>query len=378
MERRAGRHRVPFVVVGFDLELRIDEWNESAEQLLGVARDEAVGRVVAELAPTRGGDWRAVLEDSYAGPLRTTLTDGRVFEWSPAPVHDEAGTRVGVVCYGREVTAAVAAEKRVQIEQAALRAFLSHLPTVVSVFDREGTYLLVEGKGLESVGIAPNQFVGQNAFALYGNAASAEFIRRGLAGEIMPMTALEEFGKIWENWHIPVLPGSDAGLVTISLEVTATRARERELLEKLELIERQQRVIHELSTPIIEVWEGVLALPIIGLVDSVRTAEIMDSLLQHVARMRARHAILDMTGIEVVDTSTANHLIGMIRAIRLLGAEGVITGINPNIAQTIVTLGVDMRGIHVFATLREALKHCIGAARGLTRAGPRGEGAAGR
>ncbi|MFZ6177920.1 PAS domain-containing protein [Nannocystis pusilla] len=359
MERRSGGHRVPFAVVGLDLELRVDAWNEGAEQLLGVTREEAVGRAVAELAPLRGGEWRSVLEDSRA--VRLTLADGRVIEWSPATAEDEAGARIGVVCYGREVTAAVTAEKQAQIEHAALRAFLSHLPTVVSVFDRDGTYMLVEGKGLESIGIAPNQFVGQNAFALYGKSESAEFIRRGLAGEATPMTVLEEYGKIWENWHIPVPEGSDAGLVTITLEVTATRARERELLEKIELIERQQRVIRELSTPIIEVWEGILALPIIGLVDSVRTAEIMDSLLQHVGRMRARHAILDMTGIEVVDTSTANHLISMIRAIRLLGAEGVITGINPGIAQTIVTLGVDLRGIQVFATLRQALKYCIGA-----------------
>ncbi|MCY1007456.1 STAS domain-containing protein [Nannocystis pusilla] len=292
--------------------------------------------------------------------MRLTLVDGRTIEWTPAAEADEAGARVGVVCYGREVTAEVAAEKQAQIEHAALRAFLSHLPTVVSVFDREGTYMLLEGKGLEAIGIAPNQFVGQNAFDLYGKSESAEFIRRGLAGDVMPMTVLEEYGT-WENWHIPVPEGSDAGLVTITIDATATRVRERELLEKIELIERQQRVIRELSTPIIEVWEGILALPIIGLVDSVRTAEIMDSLLQHVGRMRARHAILDMTGIEVVDTSTANHLISMIRAIRLLGAEGVITGINPGIAQTIVTLGVDLRGIQVFATLRQALKYCIGA-----------------
>ncbi|MDC0674006.1 PAS domain-containing protein [Nannocystis radixulma] len=360
MERRSGGHSVPFAVVGFDLELRVTDWNDGAERLLGAAQADALGREVGELVPLRGGDWRDVLEDSEGGPRRLTLADGRVIEWSPATVRDEAGARVGVVCYGSEVTQRVAAEKQGRVEQVALRAFLSHLPTVVSVFDRDGVYMLLEGKGLEAAGIAPGQFVGHSAFALYGDSDGARFIRRGLAGEVMPMTVLEEFGKVWENWNIPVPEGIDAGLVTISLEVTATRQRERELLEKIELIERQQGLIRELSTPIIEVWEGVLALPIIGLVDSVRTAEIMDSLLQHVGRMRARHAILDMTGIEVVDTSTANHLISMIRAIRLLGAEGVITGINPGIAQTIVTLGVDLRGISVFATLREALKHCIG------------------
>jgi rsbT co-antagonist protein RsbR len=104
---------------------------------------------------------------------------------------------------------------------------------------------------------------------------------------------------------------------------------------------------------------GVVVLPIIGLMDSVRTAERMDNLLQAVSRQRAHHAILDMTGIEVVDTATASHLLGMIRALRLLGAEGIIPGIHPGIAQTIVTQGLDLRDIVVHATLREALKRCI-------------------
>src|SRR5690606_28855181 len=141
------------------------------------------------------------------------------------------------------------------------------------------------------------------------------------------------------------------------------KLREQDLLAKIDLIERQQQVIRDLSTPIIEVWEGVLALPIIGLVDSMRTSEIMDNLLQSVARLRARFAILDMTGVEVIDTATANHLIRMIRAIGLLGAEGILSGIHPGVAQTIVTLGIDLSTISVHASLRQALEHCIGPGR---------------
>ncbi|MFZ6182173.1 STAS domain-containing protein [Nannocystis pusilla] len=150
----------------------------------------------------------------------------------------------------------------------------------------------------------------------------------------------------------------------------AVQARTAELESKLRLIESQQEVIRELSTPIIEVWDGVITLPIVGLVDSVRTAEIMDSLLQAVARTRARFAILDLTGVEVVDTGTASHLIGMIQAIRLLGAEGILTGIHPLIAQTIVALGVDLTRVTVLARLRDALQHCI------ARQGERGRGPA--
>ncbi|MDC0672508.1 PAS domain-containing protein [Nannocystis radixulma] len=369
-------HQVPLAVVGFDLALRVTDWNPRAEQSLGRARADALGRDIAELLPASDGEatWRGLLAADEAAPVRTRLADGRTWEWLPAAARDREGRQVGVVCYGTDVTDKVAAERSTAIDQAALRGFLDHLPTSVTVFDREGTLLLMDGKGLEPIGIKPGQLVGHNVFKLYGdNAASVEFIRRGLAGVPTPKTVLEEYGRSYECWHIPSPPGSEAALVGISIEVTESRQREKELLDKLELIERQQRVIRELSTPIIEVWEGIVALPIIGLMDSMRTAELTDSLLQAVGRLRARHAILDMTGIEVVDTATANHLIRMIRALRLLGAEGIITGINPGIAQTIVTQGLDLRDIVVHATLRQALKYCIHA-ESAARAGPERRG----
>ena len=103
----------------------------------------------------------------------------------------------------------------------------------------------------------------------------------------------------------------------------------------------------------------MLTVPLIGMIDSGRAPELMDNLLQAVAKTRARFAILDLTGVEEVDTGTAGHLLALVRAVRLLGAEGVITGIHPNIAQTIVTLGLETAALTVRATLREALGHCI-------------------
>ncbi|WAS91242.1 PAS domain-containing protein [Nannocystis punicea] len=355
-------HQVPLAVVAFDLGLQVTDWNSRAEQQLGRTSAESLGRGVVEVLPVKGGEatWRGLLAGDDGSKVRTSLEDGRTYEWWIAAARDGEGRQVGVVCYGAEVTDRVVEERQIRVEQAALRGFLDNLPTSVTVFDRDGTFLLMDGKGLEPIGIKPGQFVGQNVFSIYGdNSESAEFIRRGLAGIPTPKAVLEQYGRSYECWHIPSPPDVEAALVGISIEVTESRQRERDLLEKLELIERQQRVIRELSTPIIEVWEGIVALPIIGLMDSVRTAELMDNLLQAVGRLRAHYAILDMTGIEVVDTATAGHLLRMIRAIRLLGAEGIITGINAGIAQTIVTQGLDLRDIVVHATLREALKHCI-------------------
>ncbi len=364
---KSGLHDVPFAVVGLDLELRVMEWSGRAERWLGRAPADALGHSIAELLPAAEGEasWRALLVDGDdISPISIALADGRTLEWSPAAVRDGDGRFCGVVCYGRDATAKAAERRDAQLEHVMLRVILDNLGMVVCAYARDGEYLFVDGKGLAVIGLQPGQLVGQNPFVMFAdNPGAVEFIRRGLDGIATPAMTIKEFDRYWESWHIPAPPGGRAALVSVSLDISEGKRREQELLEKIDLIERQQRVIRELSTPIIEVWEGVLALPIIGLVDSMRTSEIMDSLLQSVGRMRARFAILDMTGIEVVDTATANHLIGMIRAVRLLGAEGIITGIHPGIAQTIVTLGVELQDITVHATLRQALKYCIAGGR---------------
>lgn len=128
---------------------------------------------------------------------------------------------------------------------------------------------------------------------------------------------------------------------------------------KVETIEKQARVIHELEAPIIEVWGKVLALPLLGVVDSRRAAGVMDRLLTAIVETQAEFAILDLTGVDVVDTGTANHIWSIIRAARLLGAEGIITGIRPTVATTMVNLGVDLSSVVTRARLRDGLSYCM-------------------
>jgi len=130
----------------------------------------------------------------------------------------------------------------------------------------------------------------------------------------------------------------------------------RELEAKLETIEMQQAAIRELSTPIIEVWAGVLCLPVVGIVDSQRSAEMTETLLETIVAKQARMAIVDITGIDVMDTKTADHFIKMARAVRLLGAECIVSGINPGIAQTLTHIGVDLTGVRTLRSLRDALQ----------------------
>ena len=130
----------------------------------------------------------------------------------------------------------------------------------------------------------------------------------------------------------------------------------RDLAAKLETIEMQQAAIRDLSTPIIEVWSGVLCLPVVGIVDSQRSAEMTETLLETIISKQARTAIVDITGIDVMDTKTADHFIKMAKAVRLLGADCIISGINPGIAQTLTHIGVDLTGIRTLRTLRDALQ----------------------
>ena len=134
----------------------------------------------------------------------------------------------------------------------------------------------------------------------------------------------------------------------------------RQLEEKLATIDQQRDAIRELSTPVMEVWEGILCLPVVGLMDSSRSADMTDALLRAVVSTRARCTIIDITGIEVMDTSTADHFIRMAKAVQLLGAACVLTGLNPQIAQTLVHMGVDLEGLVTHRRLRDALQHFVG------------------
>ena len=121
------------------------------------------------------------------------------------------------------------------------------------------------------------------------------------------------------------------------------------------VIMRQQRDLLELSTPVVALWDGILALPLIGTLDSERTQVVMESLLERIVETGASIAIIDITGVPTVDTLVAQHLLKTVGAARLMGAECIISGIRPQIAQTIVHLGVDLGDIVTKATLASAL-----------------------
>jgi rsbT co-antagonist protein RsbR len=140
-------------------------------------------------------------------------------------------------------------------------------------------------------------------------------------------------------------------------ELAASEAAKTELIDKL------RYSIEELSNPILEVWDDVLVMPIIGVVDSRRTADMVQRLLAEVARSQASYVIVDLTGVEIVDTRTADHLMKLVRKVEVVGAHCVLTGIRPAVAETLVDIGVDFGRITTLRNLKHGLREAIRIAR---------------
>jgi len=158
-------------------------------------------------------------------------------------------------------------------------------------------------------------------------------------------TELEKDPEVLTNelWNITLI------LDKLILFMSESYQRTRE-----SIISRQQQELLELSTPVVQLWEGVLALPMIGTLDSARTQTAMEALLQQIVETGSQIAIIDITGVPTVDTLVAQHLIKTVTAARLMGADCIISGIRPQIAATIVHLGLDLGGVTTKANLADA------------------------
>src|SRR6185369_8052835 len=159
-------------------------------------------------------------------------------------------------------------------------------------------------------------------------------LKKPLFSRIRRAMANDAQGLADETWTVTEMVDA------LAMHTVKTFQKTRE-----EVIGRQQEEMLELSTPVVKLWDGVIALPMIGTLDSARTQIVMESLLQRLVDTGSEIAIIDITGVPTVDTLVAQHLLKTVTAIRLMGAECIISGIRPQIAQTIVHLGIDLQGI---------------------------------
>jgi rsbT co-antagonist protein RsbR len=169
-------------------------------------------------------------------------------------------------------------------------------------------------------------------------------LKRPLFNQLRQMPGLDPDAVAEEIWNTTEM------IDRLGMHTFEAYQRTRE-----EVIRRQQLEILELSTPVVKLWEGILALPMIGTLDSARAQTVMELLLERIVETGSPIAIIDITGVPTVDTLVAQHLLKTVSAIRLMGADCIISGIRPQIAQTIVHLGINLEGVSTRATLADAL-----------------------
>jgi rsbT co-antagonist protein RsbR len=247
-----------------------------------------------------------------------------------------------------------------RIEKSLFRAVVATLDIVLWAIDLDGKFVFHDGKAHATAGLQPNQFLGMNIFELYPPDLMAP-IRAALEGAPSDQAVSEVHGVHWRTSYITI--EGEAGKIEyvagLTVDVSNAVGTKLELERRLATIESQQRAIHELSAPVINVWDKVLTVPLIGMMDTQRANELIERLLSAASRSDTRYVILDLTGVDALDTSIAGHLLRLLQSLRLLGVEGLVTGISPRVAQTMVGLGVDMDNVQTFRSLRESLRYCM-------------------
>lgn len=248
--------------------------------------------------------------------------------------------------------------------------------------DRTLRILYANKASLEHTGVPPSQIVGKRSEECFPALRERGFVdkfvrvlRTGVPEDYEDLYYADSLIAAAFAGHVRRVPGDLLVVwfenVTKRKQVEAEAARAQglaegalELEERLALIERQRDIIERLSTPILQIWDDVIALPVVGNLDTRRTAAIMEALLTEVVARRVRFALLDITGVDQVDTDTAQHLLQIVGAVRLLGARVLVTGIQPRVAQAIVSIGLDLATIETYSNLRDALRVCLRGPRG--------------
>jgi rsbT co-antagonist protein RsbR len=275
------------------------------------------------------------------------------------PVRNAAGEITAMVGF-----ALGAAESARELGQArALFRAIAELPVTVWAMDADGTCTLSVGKGLRHFGLETGALVGKNLLQVYPKTSSTHgHILQALQGETI--TSETRIGDM--TWFSTILPVRDSlgqkitEVYGVAENVTERSQAQRRIEEQLALIQSQQEAIAALTSPIIEVWQGVLVVPLIGSLDGHRAGRLLEHLLAEVVNRQSRAVILDLTGAQIVDSSMAQHLFDIMRSIRLLGSEGLVSGIRPNVAKAMVELDIAGTEWKTFPTLAEALRRIIG------------------
>jgi rsbT co-antagonist protein RsbR len=250
-------------------------------------------------------------------------------------------------------------------------------PALVSLKDRDHRYLIVNQAFAEIAGREVEAIVGQTDHDLF---PPDEAERRFQSDEAVMVSGQQQLHCeeqiVWADgrpgwvsaYKIPYQGANDEtfGLISVSIDISDRKLAEESLrqreAEMRQIVEQQQQLIatiHELSTPVLPIADQTLVMPLIGYIDSSRSLQITEVILAGVQREQASIVIIDITGVPVVDTAVANHIIQTARAVKLLGAQCLLVGISPEVAQTLVQLGIDLSELITRSDLRAGIAYAL-------------------
>jgi PAS domain S-box-containing protein len=262
---------------------------------------------------------------------------------------------------------------RLAAERSTLRAIIDTLPDLMYVKDREGRFVVANQALAQLLGLeSPDALIGKTDSELFPRELAAQYDNdeRAIMSSGVPLLNKEEplqHADGSSHWisttKIPLRDwqGRVVGLVGRGQDITERRRaeEERQRLQE-ELIAAQAAALQELSTPLIPISDTVVVMPLIGRIDTRRAGQILETLLLGIQAQQADLAIIDITGVNVVDTQVAHALLQAARAVQLLGAQVVLTGLRPEVAQTLVSLGVDLSGLVTRGTLQSGIAYGLG------------------
>ena len=349
-------------IIEFDLDGTVVSANENFLSIFGYELDEVVGKhhrmfcdpdYVESDAYARF--WEKLGRGEYHAAEFKRLAKGGKAIWLRAsynPVFDKDGKPVRVVKFATDVTAS-----KLQIAEFEGKVRAIERAQAVIEFELDGTVITANENFLRIFGYSLDEIVGKHhrIFCDPGYAESLEYAQfwqklgRGEYDADEFKRINKDGAEIWlQASYNPIfdMEGRPLKVVKFASDIT---------LE----VQKRSLALLEMSTPVTKIWDGVLFAPIVGIVDSKRSVDIMNKALSSIADTRASTLLLDIGGVAVVDTAVANHLIKIAKAAVLMGCKTIISGISPPIAQTIVELGIDLGSIQTTSTIESALRDSI-------------------
>ncbi|MDC0742750.1 PAS domain S-box protein [Polyangium mundeleinium] len=370
----------PTFVVGIDASGRTVYMNGTMLGALGYTRDEVIGQDYATMfVPVRDHEVLRRIFGELVSARGTTYNENRVItrsgrellvEWHGRPVYDDDGGFKYFYGVGIDVTGQKRIREALYRSQQRLALHFHQAPLGMIEWDTDFRVADWNPAAESIFGWHREEAIGR-----YGQDLMVPPEIRPYVAEVWeqikqakgPVRARNENitkdGRLitceWTNTSLVDEEGQVVGVASLVSDVTERVKEEEEMRERAR---EQAATIEELSAPVLDLWDGVLAMPVVGGIDARRATRMTESLLDAIVRSSARFAILDLTGASTMDASIASHLGDMVRATGLIGSECLVSGLGPGMARTLVELGVPL-SVKTFGSLRAALRHAIRAAR---------------